>query len=61
MAEARRKAEASLAQLQIMHRDELTSVGDPETRARLEENYLTDRRRVEVALESELAKLRHPE
>jgi hypothetical protein len=58
IAEARRRAEAKLAELEIMHRDKLAGLRDPMTRGEAEEHYRRDRQRTEEALERELAKLR---
>lgn len=58
MAEARRKAQARLAQLQIMHEDDLRGAQDPAQRAQSEQRYLEERRATERALEDELDRLR---
>ena len=58
MTEARRRTDAKLAELEIMHRDDLARVPDPMARAEAEERYRIDRRRIEDALERELSRLR---
>jgi len=58
MAEARRRSQAKLAELEIMHRDSLKSVQDPLERSQSEERYGGERRRIEQALERELERLR---
>ena len=61
MAEARRRGKAKLAELEIMHRDARAALADPIERANAEEHYQIDRRRIEEALERELAQLRSGE
>jgi hypothetical protein len=58
IAEARRRGEAKLAELEILHRDKLKGLRDPLARGEAEEHYRRDRRRVEESLERELARLR---
>ena len=58
MAEARSKAEAELAQLQILHRDALRSTVDPAERAEAERRYGGEGRRIEERRERELERLR---
>ena len=58
MAEARRRRDAKLAEVEIMHRDSLTNLVDPVERSRAEERYLLDRARIEETLESAIARLR---
>jgi hypothetical protein len=59
IAEMRRDAKAKLAELEILHRKSLAAAGeDPVAVAKLEENYATDRGRVESRLESAVAKAR---
>ncbi len=62
IGELRRKAEAKLAELEILHRKERSSAGaDPEQWTKLEEHYETDRRRVQSSLESAIARVRRGE
>lgn len=53
IAEARRQAEAKLAEVEILHRDKLRG-GDPEA----EEQYRRDRRRIEDDRDRKIDKLR---
>lgn len=62
IAELRRDATAKLAELEILHRKNLAAAGgDPVSIAKVEENYATDRGRVESRLESAVAKVRRGE
>jgi hypothetical protein len=58
IAEARRKAEASLAEIEILHRDRLKTIYDPAKRQEEEEEYLRDRRRIEDQRERKVEELR---
>jgi len=58
IAEARRKAEASLAELEILHKDRLKAIYDPAKRQEEEEEYLRDRRRIEELRERKIEELR---
>ncbi len=58
IAEARSKAEAHLAELEILHRDRLRAMHDPVARQQEEEEYRTDRERIESSRDREIAKLR---
>jgi protein-tyrosine-phosphatase len=58
IAEARRKAEASLAELEILHKDRLKTIYDPAKRQEEEEEYLRDRRRIEEQKERRIEELR---
>jgi hypothetical protein len=58
IAEARRKAEASLAELEILHKDRLKTIYDPTKRQEEEEEYLRDRRRIEEQKERKIEELR---
>jgi hypothetical protein len=58
IAEARRKAEASLAELEILHKDRLKTLYDPAKRQEEEEEYLRDRRRIEDQRERKVEELR---
>lgn len=57
IAEARQKAEAELAQLEILHRDRLRAM-DPADREQEKEDYVLERRRVEEERDRKIAKLR---
>jgi hypothetical protein len=62
IAELRRDATAKLAELEILHRKNLAAAGDdPAAAAKVEENYATDRGRVESRLESAVARVRRGE
>ena len=58
IAEARRKAEASLAEIEILHRDRLKTIYDPAKRQEEEEEYFRDRRRIEDQRERKVEELR---
>ena len=59
IAELRREAEAKLAELEILHGKNLAGTrGDPEEIAKLEENYRTDRSRVESRRDDAIARVR---
>jgi len=58
IAEARRKAEASLAELEILHKNRLKTIYDPAKRQEEEEEYLRDRRRIEDQRERKVEELR---
>ena len=58
MEEARAKAEASLAELEILHRDAITKVTDPALLAEAETGYLDERQRIEARRDRELDRLR---
>jgi hypothetical protein len=59
IADKRQEAEAKLAEIDILHQKELhAAAGDPEKTAQLEERRKIDRRRVESALESAIAKIK---
>jgi hypothetical protein len=58
IAEARRKAEASLAELEILHKNRLKTIYDSAKRQEEEEEYLRDRRRIEDQRERKVEELR---
>jgi len=58
VAEARRQAEAKLAELEILHRDSLRKAFDPAKRQEEEENYVRERRRIEEDRDRKIEKLR---
>lgn len=61
IADLRAKAEAKLAEIDIMHRKALESTAEPAELEKLEEQRQTDRRRVESRLESDVARVRRGE
>ena len=58
MAEVRAKAEARLAELEILERQKLAQIRDPQAKATAEEQYVAERRRIEDARERDLERLR---
>jgi uncharacterized protein YecT (DUF1311 family) len=59
IAELRQEAQAKLAEMEILHRKNLEAAGgDPAAVLKSEDNYRTDRARVESRLESALAKVK---
>jgi hypothetical protein len=60
MAETRRKAEAKLAELEILHQKKLQSITDAAERKRIAEEYRSERRRIEDRRDRDLDRLRHP-
>jgi hypothetical protein len=58
VAELRKKSEAKIAELEILHRDALRKNPDPIAREKSEEEYLRERRRLEEDCERQVAKLR---
>ena len=58
VAELRRQAEAKLAELEILHRDRLRKLGDPEARAKEEEEYVRERRRIEEQRDAKIDRAR---
>jgi hypothetical protein len=58
MAEARRQAEAKLAELEILHRNRLKDLWDPAKRQEEEDDYVRERRRIEADRDRKLDKLR---
>ena len=58
IAEARSKAEADLAKLEILHRERLAAHSDPREARRAEEEYAIDRRRIEDRRDRDIARLR---
>lgn len=57
IADARRQAEAKLAELEILHRDRLGK-SDPYKRQEDEDNYIRERRRIEDDRDRKIEKLR---
>lgn len=58
MAEVRRQAEAKLAELEILHKDKMRSLGDPLKRAEQEDYYRREKSRIEGERDAKLEKLR---
>lgn len=58
MAEVRRQAGAKLAELEILHKDKLRSLGDPLKRAEQEDYYRREKARIETERDAKLEKLR---
>ncbi len=59
ISEAREKARAKLAEIEILHRKDLETVAPKaEKLAESQAAYLVDRQRVESAMESEIARIR---
>ena len=58
VAAVRKKTEAKLAELEILHRDSLRKTPDALARETAEEDYLRERRRLEDEGERQVAKLR---
>jgi hypothetical protein len=58
IAEARRVAEARLAEREILHQSAVKGVLEPESREKLDEEYRRDRERIASDRESKIAKIR---
>lgn len=58
VADHRRQAEAKLAELEILHRDRLRKLGEPEAREKEEEDYVRERRRIEEQRDAKIARTR---
>ena len=58
IADARRKAEAKLAELEILHQNRLKTILEPAKRQEEEEEYVRERRRIEDERERKIAELR---
>lgn len=58
IAEVRKKTDAKLAQLEILHRDQRASAADPVAVEKIEDEYTAERRRLEEKRDTEIAKLR---
>lgn len=59
--EIRQKADAKLAEVQILHRDRLKRLGTLEARDQEEEDYLLERRRIEAERDEKIKKLTGPD
>jgi hypothetical protein len=57
IARLRQAAKAKLAEMEILHKQNVAKAADPEERAKIEENYRKDRARVEDRMESAIAKV----
>ena len=58
IAELRNQCEAKLAELEILFRDNLDKSSDPTERAKIEEDYIAERRRVEERRDRDIERLR---
>ena len=58
VAEVRSKARAELAKIEILYRDRLAKEPDPAARHQDEQNYLSERARIEGRRDRDVAKLR---
>jgi tRNA splicing endonuclease len=58
IAQLRAEAKAKLAELEILHRKNLAGVADPEQMKTIEDNYATDRGRVESRRDDAIEKIR---
>jgi hypothetical protein len=58
IAEARRVAEARLAEREILHQSALRGVADPDSRQELDQQYRRDRERVQSDLDRKIAEIR---
>lgn len=58
IAELRNQSEAKLAELEILFRDSIKQAEDPTARAKAEEEYAEERRRVEARCNRDIERLR---
>jgi hypothetical protein len=58
IAELRRRTEAKLAELEILHRDRLGKIGDPAAREAEEREYRAERQRQEADRDRKIAAVR---
>ncbi|HEV2852717.1 MAG TPA: hypothetical protein VHC97_07930 [Thermoanaerobaculia bacterium] len=58
IAEARRKAEARIAELEILHKNRLKTMMDPAKRQEEEDEYVRERRRIEDDRDRKIEELR---
>lgn len=58
IAEARKKAEAELAELEILHHKRLQTMRDPGERQQEKDDYVLERRRIEEKRDRRIEKLR---
>jgi len=58
IAAARRETESKLAELEILHRDRMSKLGDPVKRSEQEEFFRLERERITTAGEAKVERLR---
>lgn len=58
IARLRQEAKAKIAEMEILHRQNVAKTADPAERAKIDENYKKDRARIDERLESAIAKVR---
>ena len=58
VADARSRAEAKLAELEILHRQQLSEIVDPAGRQQAEDEYRSERSRIEARRDREIDALR---
>ncbi len=58
VAEARRRADAKIAEMEIMHQSSLPKLADPAEREKAEKEFRHERRRVEEKRDREIARIR---
>ncbi len=58
VADARRKAQAKIAEMEILHRGHLAKAADPAERERLEKDFRHERQRVEERRDREIERIR---
>ncbi|HZI63519.1 MAG TPA: hypothetical protein VFE44_01995 [Thermoanaerobaculia bacterium] len=58
LAEVRQQAAAKLAELEILHRDRLSKIYEPEKRQQEEDEYVRERRRIEEQRDRKLERAR---
>jgi len=61
VSEARVKAQAKLAELEILHYKSLEDIFDPRQRQRVEQEYRAERQRIEARRDRRIESLRSPE
>ena len=62
IARLRQEAEAKLAEMEILHRDNVTSVAEDDAKVEeVKDHYQIDRRRVQSNLESSIERVRRAE
>ena len=58
VAELRRQADARIAELEILHRDRLQKIFEPDEREKEEQEYVAERARIEEQRDRKIEKLR---
>ena len=58
VAEARRRAEAKIAEMEILHQGSLAKITDPVEREKAEKDFRHERQRVEEKRDREIARIR---